>query len=78
MTVLHHLIDSWPDGKVYHVSLSDVTASRYEQQVNNVARLCEKRLEWLQRGSRKTFGIVTAYKVSVATYTVFREDYNYN
>ena len=42
-----------------------MTASRYEQQVNNVIRSCEKRLEWLQRGSRKTFGILTAHKVSV-------------
>ena len=59
------MLDSWPDGKVYHISLSDVTASRYEQQVSNVVRSCEKRLEWLQRGSRKTFGILTAHKVSV-------------
>ena len=54
----------WPDGRVYHVSLSDVTASRYMQQVNDVIRSCEKRLGWLQRGSRLTFGIVAVHKVS--------------
>ncbi|XP_065886335.1 von Willebrand factor A domain-containing protein 3B-like isoform X2 [Dysidea avara] len=59
----------WPDGKVYHVSLSDVTASRYIQQVNDVIRSCEKRLDWLQRGSRRTFGIVTAHKVAIVVDT---------
>ena len=62
------LVNSWPDGRVYHVSLSDVTASRYEQQVTDVVRSCEKRLEWLQRGSRKTFGILTVHKVSLCIY----------
>ncbi|XP_043347253.1 von Willebrand factor A domain-containing protein 3B isoform X2 [Dermochelys coriacea] len=48
----------WKDGSVVHVYVSTEKYRQYEERMKNALGLMERRVKWLQRGSRGLFGNV--------------------
>ncbi|EMP32473.1 von Willebrand factor A domain-containing protein 3B [Chelonia mydas] len=48
----------WKDGSVVHVYVSTEKYRQYEEKMKNALGLMERRVKWLQRGSRGLFGNV--------------------
>nr|XP_015219502.1 PREDICTED: von Willebrand factor A domain-containing protein 3B isoform X2 [Lepisosteus oculatus] len=55
----------WKDGSVVHVYVSAEKCKWYEDRMNAVLENLQKRLEWLQKGSRELFGAVLEDQVYV-------------
>lgn len=48
-----------------HVQLTSQTHKTYQAKVEGVLSACEKRLEWLKKGSRQLFGTLLEGKVVI-------------
>ncbi|XP_029459172.1 von Willebrand factor A domain-containing protein 3B [Rhinatrema bivittatum] len=55
----------WKDGSVVHVCISNEKYRRYEERMTAAIEEMERRVEWLQNGSRELFGTVLEDQVYI-------------
>nr|XP_033805407.1 von Willebrand factor A domain-containing protein 3B [Geotrypetes seraphini] len=55
----------WKDGSVVHVYISSEKCRWYEERMTTALKQMEKRIEWLQNGSRELFGTVLEDQVYI-------------
>ncbi|ESO08063.1 hypothetical protein HELRODRAFT_169786 [Helobdella robusta] len=55
----------WSDGSIKNVHVNFLELQKYQGQLGEMVGLLEKRVEWLEKGSRRLFGSVTEEKCSL-------------